>query len=109
MIFHLIYIKLISTSCSQLTPNKDIIHFFLHLFYTNLNFEDNDDNVQLSTLVKGVDIKLTPKSLGRIFHIPYHGLTLSKIEMTNGEVYSCIYLPGQGPPMTKPSYNLFCD
>ena len=62
-----------------------------------MNFEDNDDNVQLSTLVKGVEIKLTPKSLGRILHIPFHGLTLSEIEMTDDKVFSRIYLPGQGP------------
>ena len=75
--------------------------FLLHLFYTNLNFEDNDDNVQLSTLVKGVDIKLTLKSLGRILNIPYHGLTLNEIEMTDEKVFSYIYLSGQGPPMTN--------
>ena len=69
-----------------------------HLFYTNLNFEDDDDNVQLSTFVKGVDIKLTPKFLDCILHIPDHGLTLSEIEMIDEEVFSCIYLPGQGPP-----------
>ena len=80
----------------SITPNKDIMHFCF--IYTNLNFEDNDDNVQLSTLVKGIDIKLTPKSLGRILYIPYHGLTLSKIEMTDEEVVSRIYLPDQGPP-----------
>ena len=55
--------------------------------YSNLNFEDNDDNVQLTTLVKGVEIKLTPKSLGCILHIPYHGLTLSEIEMIDEEVF----------------------
>ena len=44
-------------------------------------------------------IKLTPKSIGCILHILYHGLTLSEIEMTNEEVFSRIYLPSQGPPM----------
>jgi len=73
----------------------------LHLFYTNLNFEDNDDNVQLSTLVKSVHIKLNPKSLGCIFHIYYHSLTLSEIEMTDEEVFSRIYLLSQRPLMTN--------
>ena len=39
----------------------------IYLFYTNLNYEDNDDNIILSTLVKGIEIKMTPRSLGRIF------------------------------------------
>ena len=38
--------------------------FLLHLVYTNFTYEDNDDIVQLSSLVKGVHVKLTPKSLG---------------------------------------------
>jgi len=75
--------------------------FLIHLFYTILNFEDNDDNFQLSTLVKGVNIKLTPISLDRILNIPYHGLNLSEINMTGEEVSSRIYLSGQGPPMTN--------
>ena len=73
----------------------------IHLFYTNLSYEDNDDNVQLSTLIKGVDIKLAPKSLGRILNISYHGLNLSEIDMTDEEVSSRIYLLGQGQPMTN--------
>ena len=63
-----------------------------------MNFKDNDDNVQLSTLVSGVDIKLIPKSLSCILHIPYHGLTLNEIEMTDEKVFSYTYLPGQGHP-----------
>ena len=56
--------------------------FLIYLFYTNFSYEDNDDNVMLSTLVKGIKIQLTPKSLSRILHIPYHDLNLSEIEMT---------------------------
>ena len=71
----------------SINSKKGYYSFLIHLFYTNLNFENNDDNVQLTTLVKGVKIKLTPKSLGRILHIPYHGLTLSEIEMIDEEVF----------------------
>jgi len=65
----------------------------IYLFYINLNYEDNDDTVILSTFVKGVEIKMTPRSLGRILCIPSHGLTLSEIEMNDDEVFSQIYLP----------------
>jgi len=75
--------------------------FLLHLFYTNLTYEDNDDTVQLCSLVKGVHIKLTPKSLGRILSIPYHDLSLSDIEMNDEEVFSYIFLSGQELLMTN--------
>ena len=55
----------------------------------------------LFTLVKGVEIKMTPQSLGRIFCIPSHGLTFSEIGMDDDEVFSRIYLPGQGPLMAN--------
>jgi len=73
----------------------------IYLFYTNLSYEDNNDNVLLIILVKGIEIKLTSKSLSHILNILYHGLTLSEIEMTNEEVFFRIYLHGQGPPMTN--------
>ena len=72
-----------------------------HLFYTNLTYEDNDDNVHIYSLVKGVHIKLSPKSLRRILSIPYHGLSLNDIDMDDDEVLSNILLPGQGLPMTN--------
>jgi len=52
-------------------------------------------------MVKGVHVKLTPKSLGRILSIPYHGLSLNDIDVDDKEVFSCIFLPDQGPPMTN--------
>lgn len=55
----------------------------IYLFYTNLSYEDNDDKVLMSTLIKGVEIQMTPRSLGCILHILYNGLTLSEIEMTD--------------------------
>jgi len=58
----------------------------INLFFTNLIHEDDDNSVQLSTLVNGIDIELTPKSLGKILNIPYQGLTLNEIEMTDDEV-----------------------
>ena len=75
--------------------------FLIHLFYTNSTYEDNDTSVQISSLVKGVHIKLTPKSLGRIFSISYHGPSLNDIDMDDEEVLSHIFLFGQGPPMTN--------
>jgi len=53
--------------------------FLIHLFYTNLTYEDNDDNVHIHSLIKDVHIKLSPKFLGRILFIPYHGLSLNDI------------------------------
>ena len=55
----------------------------------------------LSTLVNGVDIELTPKSLGKILNIPYQGLTLNEVLMNDDEVFSRIYLPGQDPPVAN--------
>ena len=51
----------------------------------------------LSTLVNGVNIELTPKSLGKILNIPYLGLALNDIEMNDDQVFSRVYLPGQSP------------
>ena len=73
--------------------------FLIHLFYINLTYEDNDDNVHIYSLVKGVNIKLSPKFLGRIFSIPYHGLSINDIDMVDAEVLSNMFLPGQGLPM----------
>ena len=46
---------------------QDYYPFLIHLFYTNLTYEDNEDDVHIYSMVKGVNIKLSPKSLGRIF------------------------------------------
>ena len=54
-----------------------------------------------STLVNGVNIELTPKSLEKILNIPHQGLTLNEIKMNDDEVFSRIYLPGQSPPMAN--------
>ena len=75
--------------------------FLINLFYTNLTFEDNEDDVHIYSLVKGINIKLSPKSIGRILSIPYNGLLLNDIEMDNAEVLSSIFLPGQGLTMTN--------
>ena len=52
-------------------------------------------------MVKGVNIKLSPKSLGRIFSIPYHDLSINDINIDDAEVLSNMFLPGQGLPMSK--------
>jgi len=80
---------------------QDYYPSLIYLFLTNLNYEDNDDNVILFTLIKGVKIQLTSWSLGHILHNLSYGLTLSEIEMTDDEVFTRIYLPGQGPLRTN--------
>ena len=75
--------------------------FLIYLFYTNLTFEDNEDDVHIYSLVKGINLKLSPKSIGRILSIPFHGLLLDEIIMDDEEVLSNIFLPGQGLPMTN--------
>jgi len=55
----------------------------------------------LSTLTIGININLTPKSLGKILNIPSHRLILNEIEMDDEKVLSKINLPGQGPPMAN--------
>ena len=75
--------------------------FLIYLFYTNLTYEDNEDDVHIYSLVKGINIKLSPKSIGRILSIPFHGLLLDDITMDDEEVLSSIFLPGQGLPMTN--------
>jgi len=57
--------------------------------------------VLLSTLFNGVDIEFTRKSLGKILNIPYQGLTLNENDLNDDEVFSMIYMPGQGPPMAN--------
>ena len=69
----------------------------IYQFFTNLVFEDDDNYETLSTLVKGTEIDLTLKSLGKILHFSYTGLNLHDINMDD-EVLSRIYLPNQGPP-----------
>ena len=53
------------------------------------------------SLVKGVHIKLTPKSLGSIFSISYYGLSLNDIDLDDEEVLSHIFLLDQGPPINN--------
>ena len=79
----------------------------IHFFDTNLTYEDNNDSVHIYSLVKGVHIKLSPKSLDRILSIPYHVLCLNDIEMDDDEILSHIFLPGQGSPMTDTKLKLF--
>ena len=71
----------------------------IHLFYTNLTYEDNEDDVHIYSMIKGVNIKLSPKSLGRIFSIPYHGLSINDISMDDAKVLLNMFLSGQGLPM----------
>ena len=75
--------------------------FLIHLFYTNLTYEDNDENVHIYSMVKCVNIKLSPKSLGHIFSVPYHGQSINDINMDDAEVLSNMFLPCQGLPMSN--------
>ena len=69
-----------------------------HLFFTNLVYEDNGNEI-LSTIVKGTEIELTPRSLGKILHISYQDLTINDIHIDDEKVLSRIYLSGQGSLM----------
>jgi len=59
------------------------------------------DVESLNTLVKGTEIELEIKSIGKILHISYKGLSLSEIDMSDDEILSKIFLPGQGPLMAN--------
>ena len=67
-------------------------HFLIHLFYTNLTYEDNEDDVHIYSMVKGVNIKLSPKSLGRIFSVPYYSLSFNDIKMDDAEVFDWLLM-----------------
>ena len=71
----------------------------IYLFFTNLTYKDDDNSELFSTIVKETEIELSSRSLGKIFHISYRGLT--PILMDDEEVLSRIYLLGQGPPMAN--------
>ena len=75
--------------------------FLIYLFYTNLSYEDNEDAIHLYSYVKGVHIKLSIKSIGRILQISFTGLSLDEIVMDDEDVLSQIFLPGQRLPMTN--------
>ena len=75
--------------------------FLIYLFYTNLAYEDNEDAVHLYSYVKGVHLKLSPKTIGRILSIPFTGLSLDEIVMDDEDVLSQIFLPGHRLPMTN--------
>ena len=75
--------------------------FLIYLFYTHLNYEDNENATYLETFVKGVNIKLSIKQIGRILSIPYSGLTLDEIVMDDEDILNQIFLPGQHLPMTN--------
>jgi len=53
----------------------------IHLFYTNLSYEQDTDTDIIRTLVKNVDIELTTKSIGKTLYIPYEGLDINDIKM----------------------------
>ena len=101
MILSLIFKILVFILYFLLNLDKSIIPSWFTFFYTNLTYEDNDDNVHIYSLVKGVHIKLSSKSLGCILSIPYHGLSLNDIDIADDEVLSNIFLSGQGLPMTN--------
>jgi len=59
------------------------------------------DGESLNTLVKRTKIELTVKSIDKILHIPYKGLDLREIDMSDNEILSKIFLLGQGLPMAN--------
>jgi len=75
----------------------------IRLFFTNMTHHHNTktDFQSLKTLVKDTNIELTSKSIDKILQIPYKGLKISYIEMTDEDVLSQIFLPGKGLPMAN--------
>jgi hypothetical protein len=54
----------------------------------------------LVSLVKGIEIKLTPQIIGKILNVPYKGEFLDEIDMIDEDVlYNKILLPGKTLPM----------
>jgi hypothetical protein len=72
------------------------------LFYTNTTVEAllvGGDKV-LSSLVKGIEVKLTPAIIGDILDIPCTGIQLHEVRMDNAALLKDhIYLPGKSSPM----------
>jgi hypothetical protein len=51
------------------------------LFFTNLTRASTLNNKDiLKTLVKGIEIKLSPKSIGKILNIPFEGVDLDEVD-----------------------------
>ena len=75
--------------------------FLIYLFYTHINYEDNENATYLESFVKGVNFKLTIKQIGRILSIPYSGLTLDEIVMDDEDILNQIFLPGHHLPMAN--------
>jgi hypothetical protein len=73
----------------------------IYLFYTNLSLESSTTNIDfISSLVKGIEIKLTPKDIGDILHIPSDGASLTEVIMNDQDILTNhIFLPGKGLPM----------
>ena len=73
----------------------------IYLFYTNLELESSINNVDLlSSLVKGIEIKLTPQIIGDILQIPSSGFSLQDVVMNDQNILNNhIFLPGKSLPM----------
>jgi len=73
----------------------------IFLFFTNLEYETSTTNrCYLSSLVKGIEIKLTPKIIGKILNIPSSGAHLTDIIMNDQNILqNHIFLPGKNLPM----------
>lgn len=62
--------------------------------------ESPNNNDVISTLVKGIEIELTLKTLGQILNIPYKGVPLDKVKMSDKFLLANeILLPGKGLPL----------
>ena len=69
----------------------------IYLFFTNISYHNATTDIEyLKTLVKGIEIGLTSKSIGKFLQIPCKGLDLSGIDMSDKKILSKIFLPVQG-------------
>lgn len=73
----------------------------VQLFYTNITLVKTLRGTEkLHTLVKGIEIELTVKQLGRLLNIPYTGISLDDVRIEDQNVLSNkIFLPGLGLPL----------
>ena len=77
--------------------------FLVQLFYTNIERVGTiGGSEKIKTLVKGMEIELTTKTIGKIFNIPYQGVSLSSVRMNDSDLLSNhIFLPGHGKPLNN--------
>ena len=75
----------------------------IYLFSTNISLYHNTrtNTKYLKTFVKAIELELTFKSIENILQIPYKGLELSEIDMSDEKILPKFFLHDQGLPMAN--------